>query len=120
MILQGSVELGGVAPGAVPAGGTEVKAEPVNTQVRRVKVDRRGVFSCTVVSWCFKCKANDFVTSRASKQTPQLRLVNSLRLFLDLALTCCNDYSVLCATSQVSKSYQDLVEFFLIIEEKKL
>ncbi|XP_053196772.1 KAT8 regulatory NSL complex subunit 1-like isoform X2 [Scomber japonicus] len=29
---KGSVELGGVAPSAVPAGGTEVKAEPVNTQ----------------------------------------------------------------------------------------
>lgn len=30
---QGSVELGGVAPGPVSAGGTEVKTEPVNTQV---------------------------------------------------------------------------------------
>lgn len=29
---KGSVELGGVAPGVVPAGGPEVKAEPVNTQ----------------------------------------------------------------------------------------
>ncbi|XP_071317997.1 KAT8 regulatory NSL complex subunit 1 isoform X7 [Trachinotus anak] len=29
---KGSVELGGVAPSAVPAGGTEVKAEPVSTQ----------------------------------------------------------------------------------------
>ncbi|XP_040923421.1 KAT8 regulatory NSL complex subunit 1 isoform X2 [Toxotes jaculatrix] len=29
---KGSVELGGVAPSTVPAGGTEVKAEPVSTQ----------------------------------------------------------------------------------------
>ncbi|KAM3842589.1 KAT8 regulatory NSL complex subunit 1 [Diretmus argenteus] len=29
---KGSVELGGVAPSVLPAGGTEVKAEPVNTQ----------------------------------------------------------------------------------------
>lgn len=31
--MQGSVELGGVAPSPVSAGVTEVKAEPVNTQV---------------------------------------------------------------------------------------
>lgn len=36
--LQGSVELGGVAPIAVSAGGAEVKAEPGNTQVSRAGV----------------------------------------------------------------------------------
>lgn len=33
--LQGSVELGGVAPGVPSAAGTDVKTEPVNTQVSR-------------------------------------------------------------------------------------
>lgn len=31
--LQGSVELGGVPPSVLSAGGTEVKSEHVNTQV---------------------------------------------------------------------------------------
>lgn len=32
--LQGSVELGGVPPSPLTAGGTEVKSEHVSTQVR--------------------------------------------------------------------------------------
>lgn len=39
-LLQGSVELGGVAPCPVSAGGTEVKTEPVNTQVSVVQLQR--------------------------------------------------------------------------------
>lgn len=41
--LQGSVELGGVAPCPVSAGGTEVKTEPVNTQVIMVQLQRPGI-----------------------------------------------------------------------------
>lgn len=33
ILLQGSVELGGLSSSGVPAGGTEVKTEPVNTLV---------------------------------------------------------------------------------------
>lgn len=40
---QGSVELGGVAPCPVPAGGTEVKTEPVSTQVNMAQLP---------ASWC--------------------------------------------------------------------
>lgn len=37
---QGSVELGGVAPSPLSAVGTEVKTEPVNTQVNMVQLQR--------------------------------------------------------------------------------
>lgn len=37
--LQGSVELGGVPPSALSAGGTEVKSEHVSTQVNVLRLE---------------------------------------------------------------------------------